>query len=136
MDDVITLISESVKGYDKYGNEIRTGEQILTDQTDAVLLTKAGQEIAIYGDGAREVFCQIHGITRAEFYQAATADMHPEIVARLSDYMDYQGETEAIYDGTRYSIIRTYRDAGSMGRGSGLPFGGIELVLERKIGDE
>lgn len=113
MDDVITLIKESEITYDDVGNEIR-------QQTE------------------REVFCQIFGVTRSEFYSAATVNLQPELTAMLSDFADYEGETLARYNGVLYSIIRTYRDVGSMGHRTRLSQNNpnaIELVLERKIGN-
>lgn len=115
MDDVITLIKETVTGYDQYGNE-------QLERTE------------------REVMCQIYGVTRSEFYQAATVDMHPEITARLSEAADYEGEMMAEYDGVLYAIIRTYRDRGSFQHARGGNYersdpNAIELILERKIGD-
>ncbi len=103
VDDVITLIHESEPTYDEYGNETHT-------QTE------------------RELFCQVHGVTRNEFYAAATIDMHPELTVTLSDYLDYAGEKLARYHGTLYSIVRTYR-----GRGQAL--NAIELILERRLGN-
>lgn len=109
MDDVLTLIKDGAISYDEYGNEVKA-------QTE------------------RDVFCQIFSVTRNEFYAAATANLHPEITARLSDFTEYEGETLARYDGVLYSVIRTYRDRGSFHHG-GTP-NAIELVLERKIGNE
>lgn len=111
MDDVITLVKESTVSYDKYGNEIRESSE-------------------------RQVFCQIHGITRTEFYSAATANLRPEITARLSEAADYEGETLVRYNDVLYSVIRTYRDRGSMQQYGGMSPNAIELVLERKIGNE
>ena len=113
MDSVITLIGEQVTSYDDEGNK-NTSES------------------------KREVFCQIFGVTRSEFYAAATANLHPELTARLSDFEDYQGEKLAEYDGVLYSIIRVYRDRGSLGHRSGgsqMGPNAVELVLERKIGN-
>ena len=106
MDDVITLIKEKVTGHDQYGNEIRE-------------------------EYRREVFCQVFSITRNEFYSAATANLHPELTVRLSDFMDYEGEKLALYAGSFYSIIRTYRD-----QGPSAAFNAIELILQRKVGDQ
>lgn len=111
MDDVITLITETITGYDDNGNP-----QVTTTE--------------------REVFCRVYGITRSEFYQAAAVGLQPELTVRLSDYKDYEGEKTARYSGDLYSIIRTYRDSGSLRGGGGLNLGGIELILERRIGDE
>ena len=110
MDDAITLIAETVTGYDENGNEI-------TQRTE------------------RELMCQVFGVTRNEFYAAAVADFRPDIVVRLSDVADYNGEAQARYHGEEYTIIRTYRDAGSFHRGGGLGPNGIELTLQHRIGD-
>ena len=108
MDDILTLIKTGAITHDKYGNEVR-------EQTE------------------RDVFCQIYSITRSEFYAAATANLHPEITARLSDYTEYEGETLARYNDVLYSVIRVYRDKGSFHHG-GTP-NAVELILERKIGN-
>lgn len=111
MDDVITLIAETVVGYDDSGNEIvRTTE--------------------------RDLMCQIYGVTRSEFYSAAAVDLQPEVTVRLSDFDDYEGEKIARWNGELYTVIRTYRDAGSFQRGGGLAPNGIELILEHRIGNE
>lgn len=108
IDGVATLISEA-ETYDQYGNRVGT----LTE---------------------RDVFCRVSGVTRSEYYQAATVDLQPEITITLSDYADYQGEKVVRMDGVLYSVIRTYRDAGSHHSGRGMDANAIELVLERKIG--
>lgn len=104
MDDVITLIQESAPTYDQYGNETHNRKE-------------------------RRLFCRVSGITRSEFYAAATVDMHPELTVTLSDYLDYEGEKLARYHGKLYSVVRSYR-----GRGQAL--NAIELVLERRMGNE
>lgn len=71
-------------------------------------------------DAKREVFCGIRSIGRVEFYQSSATDFHPELKLILADYLDYDGETLADYNGQRYRIIRTYR-AGQE----------LELTLER-----
>lgn len=55
------------------------------------------------------VFCEVRSIGMKEFYQANATDFHPEIKFVLADYLDYQGETKAVYDGQLYRILRTYR---------------------------
>ncbi|MBR3231369.1 MAG: hypothetical protein IKF75_01695 [Lachnospiraceae bacterium] len=110
MDDVITLITEEVTGCDDNGNEI---------------LSRS----------ARDVLCRVYGVTRSEFYQAAAVDLQPELTIRLSDFQDYAGEKLARFHGELYTIIRTYRDSGSF-CGGGLGLNGIELILQRRIGDE
>lgn len=60
-------------------------------------------------DVKREVFCGFRSIGMREFYEASTTDFHPELKLVLADYLDYNGETLADYNGQRYRIIRTYR---------------------------
>lgn len=83
MDDVITLVAETITGHDKYGNEIKT-------------------------TSSRDIFCRVYSVDRNEFYSAATAGFKPELTVRISDYMDYQGEKIAKLHGIEYDIIRTY----------------------------
>lgn len=108
MDDVIYLIDENVVDHDDQGNEIVDPE-------------------------GRRVFCQVYGVTRTEFYQAAQVNLQPEITVRLSSFMDYAGEKLARYQGQLYSVVRSYRDRGA-GRSSMGP-DAIELTLERKVGN-
>ena len=60
-------------------------------------------------DVKREVFCGFRSIGMREFYAASTTDFHPELKLTLADYLDYEGETLADYNGKRYRILRTYR---------------------------
>ena len=112
MDSIAYLIGEGPESFDNDGN-------------------------AITQDTERMVYCRVFGVTRSEFYQAANVNLQPEIILRLSDYTEYQGERLVRYDGRIYSVIRTYRDQGSFqrGDGSGMAPNEIELVLERKIGN-
>ena len=111
MDDAITLIAETVIGYDDYGNEIIQATE-------------------------RDLMCQVYGVARNEFYAAAQAGLQPEITVRLSDIADYGGEKTARWAGELYSVIRVYRDAGSFQRGRGFAPNGVELTLQRRIEDE
>ena len=58
----------------------------------------------------REVFAQLRSIGQSEFYQAQADGLKPELKFILADYLDDQGEKEVLYDGKRYSVLRTYRD--------------------------
>lgn len=71
-------------------------------------------------ESKREVFCGFRSIGMREFYAASTTDFHPEAKLVLADYLDYDGETLADYNGQRYRIIRTYRTGQE-----------LELTLER-----
>lgn len=109
MDDVCTLIKETTGGRDKAGNPVTTTTE-------------------------REVFCQVYGVARTEFYSAATAGLHPEITFRLQDFVEYEGEKLIRYDGELYAVIRTYRDRGSYHGTGGMDPNAIELICERRVG--
>ena len=116
MDHAVKLIHKEEHGRDKYGNPV---------------------EVTV----EREVLCQLHGVTRSEFYSAATANLHPEYIVRLSDFAEYQGEKLVEYDGELFSVLRVYRDRGSMGHnqpGATSPMSSnwVELTIGRKIGNE
>ena len=74
---------------------------------------------------SREVFCRQLNIGMKEFYQASAVDRHPEAKVALPDYLDYEGEALADYNGQRYSILRTYRVGNE-----------LELTLERAAKEE
>ena len=75
-------------------------------------------------DIKREVFCGFRSIGMKEFYQASGTAYHPELKLVLPDYLEYDGETLADYNGQRYRILRTYRTGQE-----------LELTLE-KASDE
>ncbi len=67
-----------------------------------------------YGDPVgveerRDLFCAVLSIGQSEFYQAQTIGVKPQIKAVISDYLDYQDEQEAVVEGVRYKVLRTYR---------------------------
>ena len=67
-----------------------------------------------YGDPVdieerRDIFCALLSIEQSEFYQAQTAGVKPQLKAVISDYLDYHDEEEAVVDGIRYKVLRTYR---------------------------
>lgn len=71
----------------------------------------------------REVFVKPKSIGSAEFYRAATTDMHPDVSLVLPDYYDYEGEKIVHYDGKLFDVIRTYQKENR-----------LELVLQERIG--
>lgn len=66
------------------------------------------------------VLCNFKSVSMREVYQAMSVKRAPEIVAVLSDYLDYSGEQFAVYAGKVYRVLRTY-----------VPDRSIELTLER-----
>ena len=71
-------------------------------------------------DVKREVLCGFRSVGMKEFYSASGTDYHPELKLVLADYLDYDDETLADFNGQRYRILRTYRTGRE-----------LELTLER-----
>lgn len=72
-----------------------------------------------YGDPvvqetSREVFGRLGSIGQAEFYQAHSVGLKPELKFILADYLDYENETEVEYLGQRYRVLRTFRNGQEM----------------------
>lgn len=76
-------------------------------------------------ESKREVLCSTRSIGMKEFYSANSTDFRPELKLVLADYLDYDEETLADYDGRRYRILRTYRTGQQ-----------LELTLEREPQEE
>lgn len=96
---------------------------------ELLFLILQSDEVDDYGDPvtketSRQVFCEIRSVGQKEFYQAHTKGLKPEIVFVLSDYLDYENEMLAVYNGQRYRVLRTYRVNGS---------NKIELVCYREV---
>lgn len=94
--DVIKLIKQTITT-DKYQREVAT-------------------------EASTNVFCEVNSITQTEFYAAANTELNPEYRFNVF-FGDYNGESIVEYQGTRYSVYRTYRNGDYM-----------ELYVERKIG--
>ena len=82
MDAIAYLVQDDVRTYDEYGNEI-----ILQPW--------------------KEIFVQVDTVYNTEFYNAAQAGLRPTMRFYITHRIDYNGETEIVYEGTRYSVIRT-----------------------------
>ena len=68
------------------------------------------------------VYCDLKSITRAEFYNAASQGIKPEIVFVIHKY-EYNDEKEILFEGKKYKVIRTYSK----------DFEEIELTCEKVI---
>ena len=80
-----------------------------------------------YGDpvlteATREVLGRLDSIGQSEFYQAQAVGLKPEVKFVLSDYLDYENETLAEYNGQRFRVLRTFRKGQE-----------LELVLYREV---
>ena len=72
---------------------------------------------------AREIFCSIKSITRAEWAAVGHRGMKPALCAVVwAD--EYNGELTTVYGGQRYGVYRTYQPNPEE----------IELYLEKKAG--
>jgi hypothetical protein len=87
---------------------------------EVAVLIKREYKGATRVETKREVLCGVRSIGMKEFYSAHSTDFRPELKLVLADYLDYNDETMAEYNGERYRILRTYR-AGQE----------LELTLER-----
>lgn len=72
----------------------------------------------------RKVYCTEKSVGQSEVYQARGTGLNPELKLILQHAFEYHGEKLLEYQGTRYDIIRTYRDADT-----------IELTIQRVIGN-
>jgi len=95
-DHELTLISQTITE-DEIGNQIPV-------ETETVVL------------------CGLKSIGRAEFYNAATTGLKPEITFIIHAY-EYAGQKKVKFEGNYYSVIRTYEPS----------FEELELTCERII---
>jgi len=96
----IANLCKTITVQDEYGNEKQT-------------ITKT------------EVFVEPKSIGMRENYLAAQVGLKPEVTLVLSDYRDYDDQRLVEYDGTMYTVTRTYRNGHE-----------LEITLARKQGNE
>lgn len=82
MDAIAYLVQDDIRTYDEYGNEI-------------------------ISQPVKEVFVQVDTVYSSEFYNAAQAGLRPSLRFFITHRIDYNGETELLYEGGRYSVVRT-----------------------------
>lgn len=74
---------------------------------------------------AKQVYCKVDSVTRAEFFDAGKSGLKPEY--RITMFFgDYDGETVVGYNGRLYSVYRTYLAKTDI----------IELYVERQGGTD
>lgn len=71
-----------------------------------------------------EVFAEVRSVGMKESYEAMSVGLHPEIVFRLNNEADYDGQRQVIWRNVTYKVIRTYVSGD-----------GIELTCERWSGN-
>lgn len=74
----------------------------------------------------RKTYCEEKSLSMSEVYQAQASGFSPVFRLVLPQEFEYRGETLCEYNGTRYKILRDYRDDKS---------DGTELTLERVRGN-
>jgi len=83
------------------------GDEVLT-----LIRTERGTDGLGYpttsGTRRRQVYAQLRSVGRSEFYQAHQAGIRAEVLAIVRAF-DYEGETEAEFNGRRFTVIRTFR---------------------------
>lgn len=62
---------------------------------------------AIENEAPRKVYANRKSIRQSEFYQAMASGLKPEIMFEVM-FFDYKDEKRLVYNGKKYSIIRTY----------------------------
>lgn len=72
----------------------------------------------------RRVFCRVDSVTRSEFFGAGRNGLNPAYKFTVFAG-DYQSEPTVVYDGSSYSVYRTYHIPGT---------DYLELYVERKGG--
>ena len=55
------------------------------------------------------VYVTVRSVGHTEVYEAMAQGLHPTLVFRISNFLDYNGERYLIYEDKRYHVIRTYR---------------------------
>ena len=98
------------------------------DRSDVIKLISMNRTQDEYGRWvatpiAKEVFCQVDSITRAEFFDGGRNGLNPEFKFTMF-FGDYNGESVVEYAGNTYSVYRTYLRRTDI----------IELYVERKGG--
>ncbi len=91
------------------------------------LLSRTGTQTAdgrcLPQETARQVFCSVESVSRAEWAAAGQLGLAPQWRVTLFA-PDYNGEDAAELDGVRYGVYRTYHAKDDR----------LELYLERRVG--
>lgn len=80
----------------------------------ATVITLIGEDPSAHGvfdvpdNIQNEVFAEVMSASQNEFYRARENGLEPELVFKLTDYGDYNGEKILVYDDKRWRVIRTY----------------------------
>ena len=72
-------------------------------------MTREQDETGVWREAftPRQVFCQVHSITRNEFFQAGRNGLNPSYMFTVFR-ADYEGEVICSFEGKDYAIYRTF----------------------------
>lgn len=84
------------------------------DRSDVMYLISAVQtkdELGVFREEltARKVYCEVSSVSMAEWFEGSRNGLNPSLRFRMFA-PDYEGEKMLAFNGTFYSIYRTYRD--------------------------
>ena len=98
----------------------------MDDILTLLTMTKEQDEYGVWRETftPREVFCQVHSVSRSEFFQAGRNGLNPSFMFTVFQ-ADYEGQEFCSFRGNDYAIYRTYLPANA---------DYIELYVERKGG--
>lgn len=98
----------------------------MDDTLTLLAMTKEQDDYGVWKETftPREVFCQVHSISRNEFFQAGRNGLNPSFMFTVFQ-ADYEGEVICKFRGNSYAIYRTYLPANA---------DYIELYAERQGG--
>lgn len=71
----------------------------------------------------RQVYCEVSSISQSEWFEGGRNGLNPALRFRMFA-PDYQGEKTLLYNGTEYSVYRTYVDRNEL----------IDLYTEQRRG--
>lgn len=99
------------------------------DRSDIIGLISVTYSVDQYGvqkateEEPRQVMCQVDSVTQTEFFEGGRNGLNPEFVFRVF-FADYENERLVEYNGSKYTIYRTYYRRDDT----------VELYAERKGG--
>lgn len=70
----------------------------------------------------RTVYCTVRSVSYHERYEAASHGLRPELIVKLSDVLEYEGERRCVLEDKQYTVMHEYLTQD----------GGVELTLARE----
>jgi hypothetical protein len=89
------------------------------------LINDAVQPLGVFEPSQTEertVYCTVRSVSYKERYEAASHGLRPELIVKLADTLEYNGERRCVLDEKEYTVMHEYLTQD----------GGVELTLARK----